>query len=69
MSAQTAILLLFGGFIILCVGVVGLYVGRIFEQVRQRPLFLVDREIGWGAAEAGATVDDEGGGREPTAGL
>jgi dolichol-phosphate mannosyltransferase len=48
-TSLVVLLLLFGGFIILCVGVVGLYVGRIFEQVRQRPLFLVDREVGDGA--------------------
>ena len=30
------------GFIIVSVGVVGLYVGRIFEQVKDRPLFLID---------------------------
>ena len=32
------------GFIIVSVGVVGLYVGRIFEQVKDRPLFLIDQE-------------------------
>ena len=32
------------GFIIVCVGVVGLYVGRIFEQVKDRPLYLIDAQ-------------------------
>jgi dolichol-phosphate mannosyltransferase len=61
-TSLVVLLLLFGGFIILCVGVVGLYVGRIFEQVRRRPLFLVDREVGGAPAEA------EPAQREPTAG-
>ena len=38
------LLLVLAGFIIVSVGVVGLYVGRIFEQVKGRPLFLIDRE-------------------------
>jgi glycosyltransferase involved in cell wall biosynthesis len=63
-TSLVVLLLLFGGFIILCVGVVGLYVGRIFEQVRQRPLFLVDREVGGGAEDP----ERERSEREPTAG-
>ena len=38
------LLLVLAGVIIVSVGVVGLYVGRIFEQVKNRPLFLIDRE-------------------------
>jgi len=41
--ASLAVLILFlAGFIIVSVGVVGLYVGRIFEQVKDRPLYLID---------------------------
>ncbi len=36
-------ILLQGGFIILSTGVTGLYIGRVFEQSRGRPLFVVDR--------------------------
>jgi dolichol-phosphate mannosyltransferase len=43
--ASLAVLTLFlAGFIIVSVGVVGLYVGRIFEQVKDRPLYLIDSE-------------------------
>ncbi len=38
------LVLVLAGFIIVSVGVVGLYVGRIFEQVKDRPLFLIDAE-------------------------
>jgi dolichol-phosphate mannosyltransferase len=34
-----------GGFIIISTGVTGLYVGRVFEQVRERPLFIVDAVV------------------------
>lgn len=34
------------GVILICLGVVGLYVARIFEQSKQRPLFVIDSVIG-----------------------
>jgi polyisoprenyl-phosphate glycosyltransferase len=37
-----------GGLIITSVGVSGLYVGQIFTQVRERPLYVVDAELGEG---------------------
>ena len=30
------------GFVILCLGLVGEYVGRVYEEVKQRPLFVVN---------------------------
>jgi glycosyltransferase involved in cell wall biosynthesis len=41
-SIVTAILVL-GGFIILSTGITGLYIGKVFDQARGRPLFVVDR--------------------------
>jgi polyisoprenyl-phosphate glycosyltransferase len=32
-----------GGFIILSTGITGLYIGKVFDQVRARPVFVVDR--------------------------
>jgi glycosyltransferase involved in cell wall biosynthesis len=44
--ASLAILvLLLGGAIIVSVGVVGLYVGKIFDQVKDRPLYVIGRRI------------------------
>jgi glycosyltransferase involved in cell wall biosynthesis len=40
-SIVVAVLLL-GGFIILSTGITGLYIGKVFEQTRERPLFVVD---------------------------
>ena len=49
-----AVLLLFiGGFIIICTGVTGLYIGKIFSQVKERPLFIVEQEIGGAGADEG----------------
>jgi dolichol-phosphate mannosyltransferase len=38
--------LLVGGFIIVSTGVTGLYIGKIFQQVKNRPLYLIDEEVG-----------------------
>lgn len=39
------LLLLLGGFIIVSTGVAGLYIGKIFTQVKDRPLFVVDSTV------------------------
>ena len=48
------LLVLLCGFIIISVGVIGLYVGKIFEQVKGRPLFIVDQGVGGGDDRPGA---------------
>jgi dolichol-phosphate mannosyltransferase len=40
---------------LLCLGVLGAYVGRIYEEVQHRPLYRVDEELG----PAGVLDDDE----------
>ncbi len=41
-----AVLILFStGLNLLCLGIVGLYLGRTFEQVKGRPLFIIDESI------------------------
>jgi dolichol-phosphate mannosyltransferase len=44
-TSLIVLLVLFSGLIIVSIGVVGLYVGRIFEQVKSRPLFVIARQI------------------------
>lgn len=41
-------LMLFAGIQLLSLGIVGEYVGRIFEEVKARPLFVIQRETGQG---------------------
>jgi dolichol-phosphate mannosyltransferase len=55
-TSLAVLLLVLTGFVIVSVGVVGLYVGRIFEQVKDRPLFLIDDsaegpDAEWGTPE------------------
>jgi glycosyltransferase involved in cell wall biosynthesis len=62
--------LLLTGFIVISTGVTGLYVGKIFDQVKGRPLYVVDSEIVEGverpSTDAAPTVV-EATGVEPTA--
>jgi dolichol-phosphate mannosyltransferase len=51
-TSLAVLLLVLAGFIIVSVGVVGLYVGRIFEQVKNRPLFLIDDQTAQSAADS-----------------
>ena len=30
---------LVGGFVILCIGITGIYIGKIFNEVKHRPLY------------------------------
>lgn len=45
-------LMLFAGIQLISLGVVGEYVGRIFEEVKARPLFVVKRDLGGGMSSA-----------------
>jgi dolichol-phosphate mannosyltransferase len=39
------VMIIVSGFIIVSTGVTGLYIGRVFEQVKGRPLYLVDEVV------------------------
>jgi polyisoprenyl-phosphate glycosyltransferase len=41
-TSLAVLLLVIGGLIILSTGVTGLYIGRVFEEVRHRPLYVID---------------------------
>jgi glycosyltransferase involved in cell wall biosynthesis len=61
-TSLAVLVLVLSGVIIVSVGVVGMYVGRIFEQVKDRPLYLIDSEArgpddGW--HETPAEIADE----------
>ena len=39
------LIVIFSGFQILLIGIVGEYIGRIFDEVKERPLFIIDEKI------------------------
>lgn len=45
-TSVAVLLLIVGGFIITSLGVTGLYIGKIFGQVKDRPLYVVDDVLG-----------------------
>ena len=49
LSLMTAVMT-FGCLNLCCLGVIGEYLGRIYEQVKGRPLYLVRDSVGWEAA-------------------
>jgi polyisoprenyl-phosphate glycosyltransferase len=44
-TSLAVLMLVLSGVGLVCLGVVGLYVGKVFEQVKDRPLYVVDEEV------------------------
>jgi polyisoprenyl-phosphate glycosyltransferase len=44
-TSLAVLILLIGGFIIMSTGIAGLYIGKVFDQVKGRPLFVIDKAI------------------------
>ncbi len=45
------LVLLIGGIQLICLGIMGQYVGRTYEEVKRRPRFIVDRAAGFDAVD------------------
>jgi polyisoprenyl-phosphate glycosyltransferase len=54
------VLLILGlaGILLISMGVTSLYIGRIFEQVKDRPLYVVDAELSGGSGAAGSLAEN-----------
>ena len=46
-ASTVAVVIFLGGAQLVVLGIIGEYLGRIFEECKRRPLFLVERTDGW----------------------
>ncbi|NLS08330.1 glycosyltransferase family 2 protein [Rhizobium sp. P32RR-XVIII] len=68
-ASMMVVILMFGAFNMISVGLLGEYVGRIAIEVRQRPLYLVERLAGRPVAGSAGDADaPDWAWRDPTAG-
>ena len=37
-----------GGFILICLGLISMYIGKMYEEVRNRPLYIVRERVNFG---------------------
>ena len=54
-SSTVVIISFLCGMNMLMTGIVGLYIGRIYNEVKRRPLYIVDRKVGFDAANSDQT--------------
>lgn len=68
-TSLMATVMFMGGVQLFMLGVLGEYLGRIYDEVRQRPLYVVGRRVGFGEAPPAAEPPSSVPGRESRARL
>jgi hypothetical protein len=53
-------LLFVGGVQLLCTGIIGQYLGKVYQEVKRRPAYFVDRTSGESAGTRGRMADPSG---------
>lgn len=50
-SSSIMLTSIIGGIQLITLGVIGIYIGKIFDEVKQRPLYLIQKSLGFGNEE------------------
>jgi len=53
-----------GGVQLLCIGIIGEYLAKIYVEVKRRPAYFVERQVGGKSAGAGQTGEARSNSRE-----
>ena len=57
-TSTIAVVLFIGGIQLLVLGTIGEYLSRVYDEVRQRPLYIVRDRVGFSASRASADEED-----------
>jgi polyisoprenyl-phosphate glycosyltransferase len=57
-TSVVAAVLILGGVQLLCLGIIGQYLGRMYDEVKARPLFLISEDTAGPAIEAGRGLSE-----------
>ena len=56
-ASTAAVIFFIGGLQLTMLGVIGEYLGRVYEEVRMRPLYIVSNRVGFSETESRASLD------------